>query len=113
MPHFIIEAVGALDAAQDRQDAMRIVADTAAAQDTINPKDVKVRLYPCADALALDGRASFLHVTARLLAGRSDAQKDALACGLRDALDARFPDVQSISIEVCDMDPQSYRKRLV
>lgn len=113
MPHFIIEAVGALDAPDDRQEAMRLVADIGAAQDTINPKDIKVRLYPCGDALALDGRTSFIHVTARLLAGRTVQQKDALAVELRDALGSRFSDVQSVSIEVCDMDPESYRKRLV
>ncbi|MCR8827484.1 5-carboxymethyl-2-hydroxymuconate Delta-isomerase [Pseudosulfitobacter koreensis] len=113
MPHFIIETVGTPDTPQDRQDLMRIVAETGAAQDTINPQDIKVRLYPCADALALDGRTSFIHVTARLLAGRTFAQKDALSCDLRDALAARWPEVQSISIEICDMDSESYRKRLI
>ena len=111
VPHFIIEAAGALDAPEDRHDALRIVAETGAAQETINEEDVKARLYTCADALALDGRTSFIHVTVRLLAGRSDAQKDTLACALRDALDARFPNVQSISIDICDMNPACYRKR--
>jgi len=113
MPHFVIETVAALDTPDDKNAAMRLVADTAAAQDTINAKDVKVRLYPCDHALALDGRTSFIHVTARLLAGRTTAQKDALACDLRDALAAQFPDVQSISIDVRDMDPDCYRKRLI
>ncbi len=46
----------------------------------------------------------------RALCGR----KDALASALRDALDARCPDVQSISISigVRDTDPECYRKRL-
>ncbi|MDX2483177.1 MAG: hypothetical protein QNK42_05905 [Pseudodonghicola sp.] len=112
MPHFIIEAAGALDAPDDRQAAMTIVANVGAAQTFINRDDIKVRLYPCADFLALDGRTSFLHITVRLLAGRTAEQKETLACALRDALGERFAKVQSISIEICDMDPVSYKKRL-
>lgn len=112
MPHFIIEHGNALADDTDRQAAMAVAADCGAACGFILPEDIKVRLRACDDFLALDGRQSFVHVTVRMLEGRSDARKTALAIALRDGFAQRFPKIESISIEICDMHAESYKKLL-
>lgn len=112
MPHFIIEHGNALLSEADRQAALAVAAECGAACGFIRPEDIKVRLCACDDFLALDGRRSFLHVTVRLLQGRSDAMKTTLAIALRDAFGQRFPRIESISIEICDMHAASYKKLL-
>jgi len=112
MPHFIIEHGNAFLTPADMQKAMEIAAACGAQCGFIQPDDIKVRLTPYAHFLALDGRTSFVHMTVRLLAGRTGAQKEALAIALRAAMVARFPQIESISVEVCDMDPVSYKKHL-
>ena len=113
MPHFVVESGGTLAGGDDRQAALKIAADCGAQSGVMQAEDIKARLIHCPDFLALDGRRSFLHITVRLLAGRSDAQKTALSEAWRDAMAVRFADVQSISIDICDMDPGPYKKRLI
>lgn len=113
MPHFIIEHGNALHGAEDTNDAMQIAFQCGGACGFIGPADIKVRLRPYTDFFAGDGRTSFIHITVRLLSGRTTAQKENLSIALCDAFNARFPKVQSISIEMCDMDRGSYKKRLV
>ncbi len=113
MPHFVIEHGHALKNESDMADAMQIVLDCGANSGFIKREDCKVRLVRYTHALFGDGRTSFLHVTAKLLTGRTDAQKEALAISIRDALDAKFSTIESISIDIRDMNPSCYKKRLV
>jgi len=113
MPHFIIEHGNALQGGVDTEDAMQIAFNCGKDCGFIGPADIKVRVRPYTDFFAGDGRADFIHITVRLLSGRTAAQKESLSIALRDRFDARFPRVQSISIEICDMDRGSYKKRLV
>ncbi len=112
MPHFIIEHANALKADRDSNDALKIVLECGASMDFIKRDDIKTRLLPYSHFLAGDGRTSFMHVTVFLLEGRSDAMKETLSIALRDVLDKRFPHVQSISIDIRDMNPVCYKKRL-
>jgi 5-carboxymethyl-2-hydroxymuconate isomerase len=112
MPHFIIEYGNALHSDADRHDAMQIAADCGATFGFMNPGDIKVRLIPVTDFLMLDGRKSFVHISVRLLDGRSVTQKKALSDALCDALDARYSHVESVSVDVVDMNAATYRKRL-
>lgn len=112
MPHFIIEHGNALHGENDHKDAMEIAFQCGEACGFIDPLDIKVRLQPYTAFFAGDGRSSFIHITVRLLSGRTAEHKENLAIAMRDAFDARFGQVQSISIEICDMDRASYKKRL-
>ncbi|MFK5998085.1 MAG: hypothetical protein QM492_08245 [Rhodobacterales bacterium] len=112
MPHFIVEHADALQNDSDCNDALKIVLDCGASMDFIKRDDIKTRLVPYSHILAGDGRTSFIHITVFLLAGRPDALKETLSIALRDVLDLRFPRVQSISIDIRDMNPVCYKKRL-
>jgi 5-carboxymethyl-2-hydroxymuconate isomerase len=113
VPQFIIEHANALGNDADIRDALHLTLECGASMDFINKADIKVRLLPYTHSLAGDGRTSFLHVTVYLLDGRTDALKETLSLALRDVLDQRFPTVQSISIDVRDMNRACYKKRLV
>jgi 5-carboxymethyl-2-hydroxymuconate isomerase len=112
VPHFIIEHGNALMADTDRQAALSVAAECGAACGFIRPEDIKIRLRACDDFLAVDGRRSFMHITVRMLEGRSDDKKTRLAICLRDAFGTQFPQIESISIEICDMHAESYKKFL-
>lgn len=112
MPHFIIEQGNALITSDARQEAMQLIGQVGAECGFINAKDIKIRLQDYNDFLLLDGRKSFIHLTVRMLAGRTAEQKEGLTIALRDALCRQFPHVESLSIEIDDMDPISYKKHL-
>ncbi len=112
MPHFVIEYTNCLDGAEEAQSAMELALEGGSTCGFMNREDIKVRLVPCQNILFGDGRTSFIHVTVSLLAGRTDQQKESLAISLRKALVDRFGHVQSISIDIRDMNPVSYKKYL-
>jgi 5-carboxymethyl-2-hydroxymuconate isomerase len=113
MPHFIIEHANALITDVDIQDALQITLDCGGRMDFISKDDIKVRLLPYTHILAGDGRTSFIHVTVYLLDGRPDALKEMLSRALLEDLAERFSAVQSISIDIRDMNRACYKKRLV
>ncbi len=113
MPHFVIECGGALEGPGEVETAMRTVLDCGAASGVIRREDIKVRTVPCDAFLLGDGRTGFIHLTVRMLAGRTDEQKESLAIALREALAAEFPTVPAISVDIGDMNPVCYKKRLV
>ncbi|QDC10036.1 5-carboxymethyl-2-hydroxymuconate isomerase [Oceanicola sp. D3] len=113
MPHFVIEHGNALNSPATRQAALQLVGEVGAGCGFIAREDIKLRIYEAVEFLHLDGTGSFLHLTVSMLAGREPEQKIALAIALRDALAERFPEVESISIDLRDMDPTPYKKRLL
>jgi 5-carboxymethyl-2-hydroxymuconate isomerase len=112
VPHFIIEQGRVLNSQADIDTALQIVADCGASDPTINPRDVKVRIIAVDHFLALDGRESSLHVTVKLLAGRTPEQKTDLSARLRDVLQTYFDHADSISVDIRNMDPVCYKKHL-
>ena len=54
-----------------------------------------------------------MHLSVRLLEGRSDPQKRQLAETLRAVLVEHLPEVYSLSVEIIDMHAESYKKRLL
>ncbi len=112
MPHFVIEHAGCLAGTAEVQRVMELALECGASCGFINREDIKVRMMPCEHILFGDGRSSFIHVTVSLLAGRTDKQKESLAISLRASLVESFSAVQSISVDIRDMNPVSYKKHL-
>ena len=113
MPHCVIEHYGALASDEQQTEAMELALAVCSQSGIMNHEDIKVRAVPAAAILFGDGRTSFLHLTLSMLQGRTAAQKLALAEKLRDGFRQRFPAVQSISVDIRDMDPGCYKKSLV
>ncbi len=92
---------------------MTAVYNAAANSGVMAAEDIKVRALPYNRFLLHQGEQQFVHVNCRLLAGRSPEQKLVLSEDIREALAELLPEVYSISVEVIDMDPASYRKRVL
>ena len=91
---------------------MQLALGACTRSDTIALADLKVRCVGADAILFGDGRTSFIHITLSMLAGRTERQKVELAENLRDEFRNAFPAIQSISVDIRDMDPGCYRKSL-
>ncbi len=113
MPHLVIEYSndghgGLLDVNK----LMEAVHDAAADTGAMKAADIKVRATMFSDYLVAREKDGFCHVSVYLLEGRTHAQKIMVSESLREALAALLPQTKSLSVDIRDMDPIAYRKRL-
>ena len=77
-----------------------------------NGADIKVRAIAYQNFKLGDSKTSFVHVVVKILAGRTDEQKQRLSQEIIKKLsDLGHQDI-SITVEVVDMERQSYQKHL-
>lgn len=112
MPHLVIEySDGALD-----QPAvaclMQCLAETASRTGVMKAEDIKVRATSYRDFRIAGTQDSFIHLSVYLLAGRTPEQKETLSISLRRMMTELCPEVISLSVDIRDMDPAAYKKRL-
>ncbi|TXJ08881.1 MAG: 5-carboxymethyl-2-hydroxymuconate Delta-isomerase [Afipia sp.] len=94
-------------------DVMKTLHDAAVSTGVVKAEDLKIRALPFTDYLVAGEQRSFFHVSLYLLAGRTPQQKEHLSTALRTALAGILIGIHSISIDIRDMDPQAYKKRLL
>ena len=112
MPHFVIEySEGTLDR-QAISGLMGQLSEAASRTGVIKAEDVKVRARGYDDFLVGGKRDSFIHLSVYLLAGRTPEQKIELSVRLRETLVEQCAHVVSVSVDIRDMDPIAYKKRL-
>lgn len=112
MPHLVIEYSSGLGAALDPQGLMQALCDAVAGSGLAGRGDLKARMLAYDNILLSDGSQGFIHLTLSLLAGRTPEQKEWLGMMCRDVLVAACPDADAISVDVRDMDPVAYKKRV-
>jgi 5-carboxymethyl-2-hydroxymuconate isomerase len=113
MPHLVIEY--SKDGHGDLLDVnklMEAVHDTAADTGAMKAADIKVRATMFSDYLVAREKDGFCHISVYLLEGRTHAQKIMVSEALRETLAAMLPQTKSLSVDIRDMDPIAYRKRL-
>ena len=74
--------------------------------------DIKVRAIAYQNFKLGDGKTSFVHVVVKILAGRTDEQKQRLSQEIIKKLSGLGHQDISITVEVVDMERQSYQKHL-
>jgi 5-carboxymethyl-2-hydroxymuconate isomerase len=84
----------------------------AASTGVVKAEDLKLRAQSFDDYLMAGEQKSFFHVTLYMLAGRTSLQKEALSVEIRKALVELLTDTHSLSVDIRDMDPDAYKKRL-
>lgn len=110
MPHAILHHSdpGALGATPERlADA---VFTGLEASELFDPNDIKVRIVPV--TCYRNGRTdySFIHADIRIMPGRTEAQKAAMAEKVLAAVKSLGTPVASITVEVVDIDKATYAK---
>src|SRR4051812_39952622 len=112
MPHLVIEySEDTLNRGKVAQLMEQLFA-TACQTGVMKSEDVKVRARGYEDFLVAGRRDSFVHLSVYLLAGRTPEQKENLSTELRRTMVEQCPDVISLSVDIRDMDPIAYKKRL-
>ncbi|RKF20880.1 5-carboxymethyl-2-hydroxymuconate Delta-isomerase [Alginatibacterium sediminis] len=113
MPHCIIEYDQSLDTSIDIENVVQGVQQCALESGLFEPSAIKTRAIACSHCASGQGDSQMLHVRIHLFAGRSASQKLALSESMLAALDAMIPQVPSLSVELVDMDSESYQKRIL
>jgi 5-carboxymethyl-2-hydroxymuconate isomerase len=114
MPHLVIEySAEGHDGRFDAPALMRALHDAAASTGVMKAEDIKIRAMPYSDYLVARRQDGFCHVNVYLLAGRSSEQKIWLSEALRAAMSEILTHTQSLSVDIRDMDPDCYKKRLL
>jgi 5-carboxymethyl-2-hydroxymuconate isomerase len=111
MPHCLIEASNTVLALVEPADLMQRVHDSIVATGICMPAEIKVRVQLYEHYRVAGEQADFVHVTASLLDGRTAAQKKQLSMSVVGALLARLPAVQAISVDVRDMQRETFSNR--
>ncbi|GAB3015073.1 5-carboxymethyl-2-hydroxymuconate Delta-isomerase [Bowmanella dokdonensis] len=113
MPHCVVEYSKALETRVMPEAMMQSVFEGAVASGLFTPEAIKTRAIACDYYMVGDQVADFIHVQLRILSGRTDAQKAALAKAVLDRLTELKLSHLSITAEVLDMHKESYAKVLL
>jgi len=112
MPHLIVDHSANVADTHDMGTFCTTLWEGAAA--TGHFKDtsaIKVRCLPCAHWHIGTQPQSFVHVTVRILEGRSPETRADLSAQILALLETALPDVGTISVDIREFEKASYVKR--
>lgn len=117
MPHIVIEHTANLSCLPFETMLSAVTSELADSPEVFDEADLKARvLHVEAFRVGLEDQdRAFIHVTVRILAGRSTSQKKDFSERVMRGMLRHMPAIPSnlvahLSVEVVDMDPGSYRK---
>ncbi len=113
MPHLVIEYSEDLADTHDMTALCQSLYDAAIASDIFDPATVKVRARPCPYWRIGTEPKSFAHITIRLMSGRDTLTKSRLTQHVLTAIDRQLPDVGSLTVDIKEIDPTTYAKRIL
>lgn len=110
MPHFIVECSENSLLTPTPARVIEAVHDAADNTGLFDPGNIKVRLSPYPTHLYTVGgtKADFIHVIGFIMGGRTTEQKKNLSQAVTKVLKDIFPDIEMLSIDIRDIDPQTY-----
>lgn len=108
MPHCIIEYSQNLEQEVPPLDWMESVQLACMNTNLFNANDIKLRAIPYKHFIVGGGQDAFVHVTIRLLSGRTQLQKRELSQSVLNALNSFSLEQVSLSVEITDMENESY-----
>lgn len=110
MPHLIIEYAQELATAEQVPPMLDTVHAAAVATGLFDEHHIRTRAIPVAYYRTGTGRAPFIHAQLRVHSGRNKAQKRALSQAVLTAIREQGWPAQVITVEVVDMDIDTYAK---
>lgn len=112
MPHITVDLGGGIDAEASMEEFFDCLIEAYSKADALVPENVKLRANIFDKARVAGKPGQFIHINVALMRGPSKEQQAALSQLLWDAAANFFQDVDQISVEVREMEPATYRKRL-
>ncbi|MBE9397618.1 5-carboxymethyl-2-hydroxymuconate Delta-isomerase [Pontibacterium sp. N1Y112] len=110
MPHCIVEYSVELEDVLTPAMLMEAVHDGALGSGLFDGPDIKTRLVAYTHYQVGNEKKPFVHVSAKILSGRSSEQKQVLAQSILDKMRVLALANISLTVEVLDMDRSSYAK---
>jgi 5-carboxymethyl-2-hydroxymuconate isomerase len=110
MPHIVFEYSNDLDSKVKESGSIKIAHETVTASGLFNPEAVKARSVSYADYVLPPGAKNFLHITVSILTGRDEQERKSLSQSVFDAVKNAIPDVDKLSVNIHEMDADSYTK---
>lgn len=110
MPHVIIEYSDVLEAQVSRKNLLSTTHQAVEHSGLFNAVDIRSRTLSFDNYRLGADKHSFLHVTIRLLTGRTDEQKDQLTASVISALQQLSMTDVLISCECVDIHNESYQR---
>lgn len=111
MPHCIIEYSKGLSNDINMNQFMKILNEIIFSSDLFDKDSIKIRAIEHENYFLSSQRQHFIHISLRILSGRTDEQKEELAQKIQTCLSSKFngQDI-SLSTEICDIDQKSYQR---
>ncbi len=110
MPHLIIEYAQELATADQVTQMLDAVHDAAYATGLFEQSHIRTRAIPVEFYRTGTSRAPFVHAQLRIHSGRDATQKRLLSGAVLTALCDQGWDAESVTVEVVDMDKQTYAR---
>jgi 5-carboxymethyl-2-hydroxymuconate isomerase len=112
MPHIIVEYSAPLAKQYDLSALCEELFEAAMSTSAFDtPQDIKVRMLPASHWFQQVENPSFVHITVRLLVGRTLAQKQEVTSSILQAASQRLTDMGSISVDIKEIARETYVKR--
>jgi len=108
MPHFRIDCSENVLSTVAPKEMIDTVHATAQASELFRIGDIKVRIVPFTYYTTGGTNNDFIHITADIMGGRSMEQKKMLSRSIISRLKPMFPSVEFVSIDIRDIDPETY-----
>ena len=120
MPHAIIEYSESITQNTAQNTAQKltpaqllsVVYESTLASELFNKTDIKVRAIPYASHQSGADHTDFIHVTLKILAGRTVEQRNHLSKRVLKELSTLPLTSVSLSVEVCNIETASYNKQI-
>ncbi|CAM1366196.1 5-carboxymethyl-2-hydroxymuconate isomerase [Tenacibaculum litopenaei] len=109
MPHCIIEYSSDIENAKEILDTVRIVNTEIENSGLFDKKTIKTRALPIDVYLVGGVEKSFIHITVKILEGRTDTQKKDLSERILKCVLSKY-NIENISVEIVELHTQSYSK---
>jgi len=113
MPHCIIEYSAPLAQSVDIKQLVQLVHHGAINSGLFERSAIKTRAIRCDEYQVGDNHlGSFIHITIKIMPGRTDDQKSHLLSAVYDSIVADTAEVCSLTLEVIDINATAYAKHL-
>ncbi|MDG1997209.1 MAG: 5-carboxymethyl-2-hydroxymuconate Delta-isomerase [Emcibacteraceae bacterium] len=112
MPHCIIEYTRDLEPAVDIRSLVNAAFESIEKTELFNRSAIKSRAIPLDYFKSGLDRDDYIHITVKILPGRNAEQKKLLTQSVMDGISAIVGGTKSLSVEVVDLDGDSYNKRV-
>lgn len=113
MPHCIIEYSRSLESAIYTEKLIQAIQEAAISSDLFEASHIRARAMPYDHFISGYQVENFIHITLKILSGRSQQQKKRLSEMVLKALEGMGLHSISLTVEVVEMDKATYSKKIL